>query len=179
MKKNSSYQEQMLILTGVIDVALKVFPISDLKQSLDEVTGYIPDLFDYDAAHIYLLDEQQEYAILYSGSGAIKILIEQGYKVEIDDSTLVGWCIRNGKSEISVSASPVPLFPMPHSTGVFPFITKQGKVLGVLEMFAPIDKIQKEYMPELKTMANFITIAIENANKVNQLQEMIEDLKDQ
>jgi hypothetical protein len=73
----------------------------------------------------------------------------------------LGRCILNKKAKI-IESDPVPIFPIPHIAMVLPLITREGEVIGGIEIFTTMDNLREDYLPYFEMMADFITVAIDN-----------------
>jgi GAF domain-containing protein len=162
-------------LKSVIHVTLSISSILDLEQLLDRAVHLIQDHFSYFYIHLYLIDHTEHWAVLRAGTGQIgKILLERKYKVEINNSTLVGKCIQeqiaclvgnNDANFISLD----PIRDDVKSAIALPLISR-NKIIGVLEIQdIGCDAFTSKDVPALQMMANQLAVTIENAQFVSKL----------
>jgi signal transduction histidine kinase len=140
--------------------------------------------FDYYYVGIFLLDETRGWALLRAATGQVGAqLIEQGHRLPVGDSSMVGWCIANRTARIAldVGVDAVqfrnPLLPFTRSEMALPLIT-HGEVIGAMtiqsERAAAFSRVD---LTSLQSLADQVANAIENARLFSERAALIEELE--
>lgn len=164
-------QERAAQLNNVADGMRQLLSIQGMDRLLHSAASTFSRQFDYYHVSIYLLDEQKQYAVLQasnneSGPNAIRT----GLRLKIGDPTLVDIAIRSGQARFINDVRTDPLFnSRPELAGtrselVLPL--RFGElILGAIDLQSDVVReFPEEYVSVLSTLADILTIAIQNAN---------------
>ncbi len=167
--------EQMLArrarhLQIAADVSRAVASILDLPELLARIVDLLQSGFNLQYVGLFLRDEHERRAILRAATGpAGQQLLQAGYRLAIDDQSMVGWCMSHGQVRLAekVDDDPVhltnPLIPSIQSEIALPLIN-WGRVIGAITLQSdrPRD-FTTDDATVLQTMADQVAIAINNA----------------
>ncbi len=159
--------------------------ILDFDQLLYELVHQIRDRFDYYHVHIYLLDESKQDLVMRSGVGEAGIVMkERGHYIPLNAPTsLVARAARtceivavgNVREESGWLAN--PLLPDTNAEMAVPIILK-GKVVGVLDVQENlVDSLDEGDANLLRSLANQIAVALNNAHLFTEIQAVNKNLK--
>ncbi len=155
-----------------------------------QAVNLIRDRFDLYYAGIFLTDEDGsltgeagKWAVLRAGTGeAGNIQVEQGHKLEIGGSSMVGQAISTNQARISLLALDEeqrfvnPLLPETQSEMALPLISR-GKVIGAMTIQSTQQgAFSEEDISVLQTMADQVANALQNANLFDQTQQNASEL---
>lgn len=157
-------------LQTAADVSRAASSILDLDKLLPTVAHLICNHFDYYYVGIFLIEEATEWAVLSAATGKMgKQMIETGHRLKIEDSSMIGWCIKHGQARIALDVGEDavrfknPYLPLTRSEMALPLITR-GEVIGAMTIqsqspaaFSRVD------ITALQTMADQVANAIKNA----------------
>ena len=126
---------------------------------------------------LFQVDAVGQTANLVAGSGeAGQNMLADGYHLRLDTSSMVAWCIRNGRARIAQQADldnvryPNPHLPNTRSELALPLVSR-GKVLGALTVqHSQEGAFSEEDISSLQTMTDQLATAIENARLYSALQ---------
>ena len=178
-------QRRATQLATAAEVARDATAILDVDRLLNQAMHLISDQFDYYHASVFLLDEQDQYAVLQAAaSQGEHPVLEPGYKLPIDDTSIVGYVASTGQPRITsdVHRDAVhfahPDLPDTRSEMALP-LRVQDRVIGVVDVQATHDAaFSQDDVAVLQTMADQLATAIANARAYEQLQETAEQLKE-
>lgn len=173
-------EERTRALTVSTEVSRYISTILDPQQLVVEVVEQIRASFRYYHAHIYLIDEQQEYLVMMGGTGEVgRKLLAQGHKIRIGQG-LVGRAAANDAVILvpDVTQEPGwlanPLLPDTKAEIAVPIgVGKQ--ILGVLDVQnATVNSLTATDAALLQSIASQVAIAIQNARLYAQAQQQAE-----
>jgi anti-anti-sigma regulatory factor len=102
----------------------------------------------------------------------------QGFKVELSDRSLIGWCARHGQPRLVAGADADaahtvhPLFPETRSELVLPLRIGE-RVAGVLDVQSrKEDAFDPDYQQALQTVADQLAVAVENARGMEAMRRL-------
>jgi len=155
-----------------------VATIPDLDELLPKTVDIICETYGFYYAGVFLLDETGRWAVLRAGRGeAGAAMIVAGHRLPVEDSSMVGAAIRGRRARIALDVDEEAVFarnlhlPDTRSEMALPLIV-EDKVLGAVTVqsveeraFGPDD------VSTLQTMADYLAIAIHNAQVLQELEE--------
>jgi len=150
----------------------------------NHVIDIICDAFNFYYAGVFLTDPHQpQYALLRTGRGEIgRTMVEQGHKLEIADTSMIGWCISHRQARIApdIGLDAVhtgsPLLPETRSEMALPLIVGD-RVSGALTIQSAVENPFTDLdITSLQAMADLLAMAIENARLTTELDEARREL---
>ncbi len=165
-------------------IARQTAEIQDLANILDNVAHLVTDQFGFYHTGIFLVNETGDQVILQATSSeGGKQMIQHGHALSIGTQGIVGYVAAQKKSRIAldVGADAIffnnPYLPMTRSEAAIPLVIR-NKLLGVLDIQS--DRPQAfsvEDLDVLETMADQVSIAIENARLLDESQATLLQLE--
>ena len=155
----------------------------DSESLINQVVVKIGEHFNLYYVGLFLLDDQQEWAVLQSGTGAAgRAMLDHGHRIKVDDG-MIGWCIAHAQArvtaEVGVDAIRLATAELPdtRSEAAIPLRTR-GQVIGALTVQSvETHTFDETLMVILQTLANQIAVALDNSRLFAQSQEAIEALR--
>jgi GAF domain-containing protein/HAMP domain-containing protein len=157
---------------------------STLDELLTRAALLIQDRFNYYHVGLYLLDERGEFAILRGSAGqAGQEMLEQGYRLKIGESDLIGSAIRTGKPcmvqerDTESRLFNNPLLPNSRSEVALPLMIGD-RVTGALNLHSTwVDDFEIDTIEVLQTMVDQLAKAVENIDLLGEMQETVQKLE--
>jgi GAF domain-containing protein/HAMP domain-containing protein len=171
-------------LQTLAEVADTITLMKDPELLLHDVTHLVSQQFGYDHVAIFLLDKSGEYAELRAtNSEAGEKLLSQGYSVKVGQPGILTEAIisgaprtYNGKTSETARSESNSL-PFARSEAACPLMLS-GKVIGILDVqSARSEAFYAEDVEVLKTLADQVAIAIENANLIRDTRNALAELQ--
>ncbi len=171
LKRAQQAQERLTReLQAAAEVSRAASSMLDANELIQQTVNLIRDHFDLYYVGLFLLDPDGHQATLRAGTGeAGRQMVEQGHKLEVGETSLIGWCIANRQARIALDVGAEiarfenPLLPATRSELVMPLISR-GQVIGAMTVqSAQAAAFGSEDIRVLQTMADQIANAIENA----------------
>lgn len=180
----STMTKRAIQLQTAAEVSRAASSTLDLEELLVIVVELIRSHFNYYYVGIFLLNDHGDFAILKAGTGqAGEQMMADGHKLEVADSSMVGWSITHRKARIALDVGEDavhfknPLLPLTRSEISLPFISRD-EVIGAMTIqselpsaFSNADAIV------LQTMADQIANAISNAQLFTERSNLIKELE--
>jgi len=152
-------------------------------EMLDLVVNLIRDQFDLYHAQVYLVDEEQQSAVLRQSTGyAGRQLLQRKHHIPLEATSLVTRAIHTGEPVLvdDVQAAPNflanPLLPDTRSELVVP-LKREGRVIGVLDAQ---DRTAGRFNPGtialFQTMTDQVAILFENSELLQRVTDQTEAL---
>ncbi len=177
-------ENRTMQLQTAAEVSRAASSILDLNMLLPQVVELISVHFDYYYIGIFLVEETGQWAVLRAATGDTgRQMLEIGHRLEISDSSMVGWAIANKQARIAldVGAEAVrfknPFLPLTRSEMALPLISR-GDVIGAMTIqSAKPAAFKEEDITALQTMADQVANAIENARLFTERSVLLEKLE--
>jgi GAF domain-containing protein len=168
-------------LQAATEVSRVVTSILDVEALIWQVVALIQGRFDLYHVGLLLLDEVGEWAVYRAGSGqAGRELWEQGFRLRVGGSSMVGWCTARAQAriaqDVNLDAMYVPheLVPDTLSEAALP-LTARGQVTGALSVQSDrAGAFDEVTVAALQTMADQVAIAVDNARLYTESQQALE-----
>ena len=153
-----------------------------LDNLLKRAVTMICDRYGYYHASIYLVDAEQKQAVLLASTGeAGQKMLEWKFQLPIEQSSVIGSVTKTGKMLVINNVTRDPLYRrnplLPQTRAELGIPLKIGtRVIGALDVHS--DKVDG-FIPEdtsiLQTLADQITVAVDNARSYEIAQKAIEE----
>jgi signal transduction histidine kinase len=135
---------------------------------------------------MFLVEESKEWANLRAATGEMgRQMLMTGHRLRIEDSSMIGWCIRNQQARIALDVGEDavrfknPLLPLTRSEIALPLIT-HSEVIGAMTIqSAQPAAFSRVDITALQTMADQMANAIENARLFTERAGLIAELEKQ
>ncbi len=156
-------------LTTVADVAREITRAQNLESLLDTLVRLVSERFNFYHAGIFLLDDEQEYAVLRaSNSEGGQRMLNRGHRLKVGEVGIVGYVTGTGKPRIATDVGidavyfQNPDLPLTRSEMTLPLIIGD-RIIGALDVQSTEANIFSQEDVELFTiLADQVAIAIEN-----------------
>ena len=173
-------------LQTAAEVSRAASSILDLNKLLPAVAKLICSHFDYYYVGIFLVEETREWAILSAATGKMgEEMLKTGHRLKIEDSSMIGWCIRNQQARIALDVGEDavrfknPHLPLTRSEIALPLIN-HGEVIGAMTIQSALPSaFSRVDITTLQTMADQMANAIENARLFTERASLINELETQ
>jgi HAMP domain-containing protein len=143
---------------------------ADLDELLSETVTLLAKRFGYPFAAIYLMDENNEFAVLRQAAASPEIMANlRGTRLKIEPLSLVGWVAMTGSTKVDLIGQGAfgaidrqDLSTEARAEAGIPII-HAGRVLGVLVIQSTRPThLNEETIHELQNLANQISPALQN-----------------
>ncbi|MDX1378144.1 MAG: GAF domain-containing protein [Anaerolineales bacterium] len=167
-------------LDAISDVARSTASLQDLDDLLPAITRLVSARFDYYHTGIFLIDDEQEFAVLRAAnSDGGKKMLNRQHKLKLDAHSIVGFVTSRGEPRIALDVGSDAVFfdnpdlPNTRSEMALP-LRVGGNVIGALD----VQSTQPNAFTEadvniLSTLADQVAIAIENSRLFSEAREAL------
>ncbi len=179
-ERTVALERRALQLQAAAAVAHTATSVLDPDELMHQVVTHIREQFDLYHVGLFLLDPTGRWAEYRAGSGeAGRLMVEQGFRLEVGGTSIVGWCIARAQPHVTpdVSQEPLyrehPLLPDTRSEAVL-LLVARGRIIGVLDAeSAEKNAFSKEDVAVLQMVANQIAVAIDNSRLFTEAQQSL------
>ena len=184
-KQNEVLQLRSRQLQTVADVARSIVSNRHLDPLLDQVTKLISERFGYYHTGIFLLDGKDEIGVLRaSNSNRGNQMISENYGLRVGDESLAGSVSATGLPQIATITNETAKFinasdmPSTQSEMALP-LKLDEEVIGTLDIHSlEPDAFSQEDLALFTTLADQISVAIDNANAYEISQKSLIEMKE-
>lgn len=153
-------------------------------QLLTESVELIRSRFDLYYVGIFLLDEQDEWAVLRAGSGeAGRRMLADQHRLRFGSDSMIGQCVATAEARIAQNVAHAgarfanPVLPETQSEMALPLVSRNTVIGAMTIQSAVADAFTDEDIVVLQTMADQLANAITNAQLYELAQENLEELR--
>jgi len=150
----------------------------DLDELVQHGVKLVGERFDLHYVGLFLVNEAsadagRQWAVLRAGTGeAARRMLAQGYRLEVDETSKVGWCITHAQTrsgpDLGTMSRQSPakvnsLLPGARSEIALP-LRSRGRAIGALDVQSTEhEAFSQEDIAILQTVADQLAVAIDNA----------------
>ncbi len=175
--------ERTAQLQAAAEISRATASVRDMDELLRLALDLIRDRFGYYHASIFLLDESGRSAVLREATGEVGTRLKvRGHRLAVGSRSLIGWVTANRQPRVArdVGEDPFhfknPLLPDTHSELAIPLVSGR-RVLGALDVQSQqADAFGPDDVQVLQTVADQLSIAIENAELFERTQANLREL---
>jgi GAF domain-containing protein len=166
------------------EISRAISAVLDRQALLQQVVDLVQQRFELYYVGVFLVDEQQEYAVLQAGTGeAGQKMLAEGHRLKIGDTSMVGWAVAHKEPRIAfdVGSEAVhfrnPHLPMTLSEMALPLVSGP-RVLGALTIQSgQPDAFDQDDITVLKAIADTLATALENADLFRELETRLQEIR--
>lgn len=169
-ERTADLEKRAIQLQTVSNVARVIASVQDLDSLLPDIAGLVSDRFGFYHVGIFLLDEDNEYAVLRASNsaGGAKML-EHQHKLRLDPNSIVGYVASRGEPRIALDVGKDAVFfnnpDLPDTRSEMALPLRVGRqTIGALDVQSTEpNAFTDEDVATLTILADQVAIAIENA----------------
>jgi GAF domain-containing protein len=184
MVRTRDLARRSMQLQVAADISRNVNVMRDPGELLDRAVNLIQERFGYYHVAIFVVDEQDEYAVLRAATGeAGRQMLEQGYQVDLEEKDPISYVVNSGYHRLlfDVGDEAVtfedPLLPETRSEVVLPLRVGR-RITGVLDIQCHKEEsFDGDDVAVLQSMADQFAVAIENAQLLTEMQQTLHQLE--
>lgn len=165
-------------------VARDAVSIRDVDQLLDETVRLISKQFGFYHAGIFLVDDAEKYAVLAAASSpGGQQMLERGHRLKVGEVGIVGYVTGSGEPRIALDVGEDAVYfdnpdlPQTRSEMAVPLMVR-NEIIGALDVQSTeAEAFDEEDIAILRTMADQIAVALDNARLLQRSQQAIAELQ--
>ncbi len=179
---NERNQRRARQFEAIAQIARFTTTNQDLENLLARLTEVISEQFGFYHTGIFLLNEDRSLAVLMAAnSDGGKRMLQKGHQLGVGQTGIVGFVSATGTPRIALDVGDDavyfdnPYLPATHSEMALPLQTA-SEIMGVLDVQSlETNAFQQEDIEVLTTLANLVTVAIQNAQSYDRTQELLKE----
>jgi len=165
-----AFQRRAMQFEAIVQVGQEASAILDVERLIWATVKQISQTFGFYYAGLFLLDHNNEWAMLKAGSGeAGQKMVAERHRLKRDEASMVGWATYHGKARIAPDVGVEtqrfshPYLPLTRSEIALPLIART-QVIGALDVQSEEQNaFSDDDITTLQLMANQLANVIENA----------------
>ena len=171
-------------LQAATQVARQSAAIKDPATLISNAVRLISDQFGFYHAGLFLLDENNEYAILQAASSdGGQRMLARGHRLRVGSQGIVGFVAAQKRSRIALDTGADSVYfdnpdlPNTRSEAALPLIIRE-RVIGILDIQSEKPQaFTQEDIETFQTMADQLALAIENARLFGEMGSAMRELE--
>ncbi len=177
-------ERRIVQIRTAAEISRSISTLTDTQSLLDQVVELIRSRFDLYYAGVFLMDQDNEYAILKAGTGeAGKKMIANGHKLSAGSQSMIGWTVANRQARIALDVGQEavrfdnPYLPLTRSELALPILAGD-RVIGALTIQSTWPSaFDQDDVTVLQGIADSLGTAIENARLFSSVQANLEEIR--
>jgi len=173
----SMLERRHRLLENAARVGQMVTSILSIDDLLKHTVSIICSEFNFYYSGIFLVSEDNEWAVLRAGYGAAgRTMMEQNYRLHLDEKSMIGNSILKKQAKLALDVAGEksrfnnPFLPNTRSEMALPLIV-QDNALGALTVQSDeLNAFSEDDVTSLQSMADQVAIAINNAQLMFKLE---------
>jgi GAF domain-containing protein len=181
--RTTSLEKRLIQLRTAAEISRSIGAVLDPDELLTQVVNLIQKGFNLYYVGLFLIDKNNNYAVLQSGTGIPgRNMISEGHKLAVGGSSMIGWATASKKPRIALDVGKDavrfenPHLPYTRSELALPLIIG-NEVLGALSIQSTeSEAFDEDDLTILQGIADSLAIAINNARLFQQVQENLAEI---
>jgi GAF domain-containing protein/HAMP domain-containing protein len=181
---STQMEKRAMQLQSVAEVAHAISGYKDPEQLLNQITRLISERFGFYHVGVFLLDKLGDYAVLQAAnSEGGRRMLERGHRLKVGETSIVGYVSKQGKARLALDVGndavyfDNPDLPQTRSEISLPLLSGET-VMGVLDVQSEqASAFKDEDIALLSTLADQVSIAIENARLFSDINQTVSELQ--
>jgi len=182
-ERTREVEQRSSYLSAAAEVSSVVATIREPVELINRVVDLIRDSFSLYYVGIFLVDENNEYAVLRAGTGeGGRLLVERGHRIRLGEG-MIGWCIEQAQARVAMEVGKdtvrlaSPLLPATRSEAALP-LRSRGQVVGALTVQSDQEGVFDEAtITVLQTMVDQVGTALDNAHLFSENEQTLKTLR--
>lgn len=166
------------------EIAAAANEVGEIDELLSLMVNLIRDRFGYYYVQVYLLDKDDEFAVLREGTGYLgRRLIVQGHKLPMNGTSLVAQAVQTGRPVVVQNVLedrnflPNEWLPDTRAELTIPLRT-QDKIIGVLDIqHSELDAFQPTTVNLFRSLAEQLAVTFQNTRLFDDAQRRARELQ--
>ncbi len=179
-ERTQALKQRTTYLEASSNVAQAASEILDTNTLIQEVVEIIKERFNFYYVGLFLIDEENEQAVLKAGTGkAGQKMLDKEHKIKIGEG-MIGWSIENKQARIALDVGKDavqfknPDLPKTRSESALP-LRSRGRVLGALTVQSTEKSaFDNSNIIPLQTMVDQVAVALDNAELLTKSEDALE-----
>ena len=179
-ERTEKLEKQSAYLKSSVEISRTVASITNTPELIEKVINLIQEDFSLYYVGIFLIDEENKWAVLKAGTGkAGEIMLNNKHRLKIG-AGLIGWSIKHAQARIALDVGKDaahfdnPVLPETRSEAALP-LRSRGRVLGALSIQSHQQSaFDQDFINTLQTMTDQIAIALDNAELFTQSERILQ-----
>lgn len=179
-KQNKNAERRSRQFEAITRVTQTISATRNLQKALPQIANVISEQFGFYHVGIFLNDSANQYAVLSAAnSEGGKLMLARGHQLKIGEQGIVGYTISTNSPRIALDVGVEAAYfnnlelPETHSEMALPLRNESG-VIGALDVQSTErNAFSDEDIEVLSTLANQVSLAIENARIFDQSQKTL------
>jgi len=185
IKANQQTTRRSEQLIAIAELARSITNIQDLESLLPTITTFISQRLGYYHVGIFLNDPNNSYALLRAAnSPGGQNMLSRGHKLKIGQQGIVGYAIKSGQPRIALDVGTDSVHfinpDLPDSKSEMAVPLRLGsEIIGALDIQSTeASAFSIDDMPVFNTLADQVSIAIQNAHLLEQAQTALREVEE-
>ncbi|MEZ0395178.1 MAG: GAF domain-containing protein [Anaerolineales bacterium] len=183
-ERTRDLERRTVELQTAAEVARDASIAENLDELLNRAARLIRERFGFYHVGIFLVDENNDYAVLRAAGGeAGQLMLASKHKLRVGEVGIVGYVTKTGEPRIALDTGADaihfrnPLLPYTHSEMALPLRIGE-RIIGALDVQSDkINAFDQNDITIMQVMADQLAVAIEKANLLQEVERSVAEME--
>lgn len=182
--QSENLQRRLIQIRTAAEISRTLGTILDPQELLHQVANLIQSRFNLYYVGVFLLDENNRFAVLSAGTGeAGERMVAENHQLSVGGSSMVGWATSHGQPRISLDVGEEqiryknPHLPLTRSEMALP-LSIGNQINGAISIQSTEpNAFDDDDIVILQSIADSLAIALENARLFEQFEQSLREIQ--
>lgn len=182
--QSENLQRRLIQIRTAAEISRTLGTILDPQELLYQVANLIQSRFNLYYVGVFLLDENNRFAVLSAGTGeAGERMVAENHQLSVGGSSMVGWATSHGQPRISLDVGEEqiryknPHLPLTRSEMALP-LSIGNQINGAISIQSTEpNAFDDDDIVILQSIADSLAIALENARLFEQFEQSLREIQ--
>lgn len=183
-ERTQSVENRLNQLRAASEISQAISALADQDLLLQQVTEKLKDRFGLYYVGVFLVEENQQYAVLKAGTGEVgKQMVADGYRLAIGGNSMIGWAVANQTTRIALDEGSEavrfnnPRLPLTRTEMALP-IRAHAEIIGAMSIQSEkANAFDENDITVFKGVADSLAIALENTRLYQEARQNLDEIR--
>lgn len=183
-RRSTDLERRVTQIRTAAEIASSLGAFLEPQELLNHVVNLIIERFNLYYVGIFLIDDIKRFAVLSAGTGeAGQRMMEDGHKLSVGGSSMIGWCTANRKARIALDVGQEAIrFKNPHlpntrSELALPIAIGNNSLGALTIQSTEAEAFDNNDIIILQSIADSLAISLDNARLFQQFESSLKEIR--
>lgn len=184
LQRTSDLERRLVQLRTAAEISNTIAAVLDPQELLQKVADLLKERFDLYYVGVFLLNEDEKYALLRAGTGAAgEKMLAEGHRLAVGGASMIGWTTANQKPRIALDVGKDAVrfsnshLPLTRSELALPILSGSRLLGAITIQSSQPEAFDEDDITVLKGTADSLGVALDNARLFREAQHSLNEIK--
>jgi GAF domain-containing protein/uncharacterized membrane protein len=184
LQRTSDLERRLVQLRTAAEISNTIAAVLDPQELLQKVVALLKERFDLYYVGVFLLNEDEKYALLRAGTGAAgEKMLAEGHRLAVGGASMIGWTTANQKPRIALDVGKDAVrfsnshLPLTRSELALPILSGSRLLGAITIQSSQPEAFDEDDITVLKGTADSLGVALDNARLFREAQQSLNEIK--